>query len=65
MAWKLIHDWREPRYLLEIVLIACALPLVLAYRLEPPHRVGAGETLTWGLLAFAVASAIRTFNRAR
>jgi hypothetical protein len=51
--------YREPTYLLELVAVLCALPLVLAYRLEG-GRAGAPETLAWFALCWAFLSAART-----
>lgn len=50
---------QEPPYLLELVASLCALPLILACRLEG-GRVAAPETLAWLALCWAVASATRT-----
>lgn len=55
-------SYREPPYLLELVASLCALPLVVAYRLED-GSVGAPETLASFALGWAFLSAARTLNR--
>ena len=53
-------SYREPPYLLELVASFCALPLVLAYRLEGGD-VGAAETLAWIALCWAITSAAHSW----
>lgn len=63
MPWKIAYDWREPRYLLEIVAVLCGLPLAIAYRLEASPSVSPGETVAWMLALWGLGSALRTFRR--
>jgi hypothetical protein len=54
-------SYREPPYLLELIASLCALPLVVAYRLES-GGVAAPETLAWFALCWAIVSAARTWR---
>jgi hypothetical protein len=51
-------SYREPSYIVELIAGLCALPLVVAYRLEG-GGVGAPETLAWFALTWALLGAAR------
>jgi hypothetical protein len=53
-------SYREPRYLLELVASLCALPLVVAYRIEG-GAIGAPETLAWLALGWSTLGAARSW----